>query len=142
MKRTIVQCLLMIVLASIPGLRAIRAQESDTRSAQASVEAWLSLIDRQSYAASWDEAAGLFKNAITQEQWKTAVQTARTPFGQLKSRALKSATSATTLPGAPDGEYVVFQFNTSFEQKAAAVETVTTIREKDGQWRVGGYFVR
>ena len=142
MKRTIVQCLLMIVLASIPGLHAIRAQESDTRPAQASVEAWLSLIDRQSYAASWDEAAGLFKNAITQEQWRTAVQTARAPFGQLKSRALKSATSATTLPGAPDGEYVVFQFNTSFEQKAAAVETVTAIREKDGQWRVGGYFIR
>jgi hypothetical protein len=37
-----------------------------------------------------------------------------------------------TLPGAPDGEYVVFQFNTSFEQKSAAVETVTAIREKDG----------
>jgi len=36
----------------------------------------------------------------------------------------------------------VFQFNTSFEQKQAATETVTTILEKDGTWRVGGYFVR
>jgi len=50
--------------------------------------------------------------------------------------------STTTLPGAPDGEYVVFQFNASFDQKAAAVETVTAIREKDGTWHVGGYFIK
>jgi hypothetical protein len=42
----------------------------------------------------------------------------------------------------PDGEYVVFQFNTSFEQKAAAVETVTAMREKDGTWHVAGYFIK
>jgi hypothetical protein len=55
---------------------------------------------------------------------------------------VKSVTSANTLPGAPDGEYVVFQFDTSFERKEAALETVTTIHEADGQWRVAGYFVR
>jgi hypothetical protein len=45
----------------------------------------------------------------------------------MKSRMLQNATSTTTLPGAPDGEYVVFQFNASFEYKSAAVETVTAI---------------
>ncbi len=60
----------------------------------------------------------------------------------MKLRTLKSATSTATLPGAPDGAYVVFQFTTSFEQKSAAVETVTAIREKDGTWHVGGYFVK
>ena len=105
-------------------------------------EAWLSLIDNQNYAASWDAAATLFRTRVTQEQWQTAAQTARAPLGQLKSRTLKSATSTTTLPGAPDGEYVVFQFTTSFEQKAAAVETVTAVREMDGKWHVGGYFIK
>jgi hypothetical protein len=142
MKRRIVQFLLLVVLASILGPRAIQAQESDTKAAQASAEAWLSLIDSQSYAASWNAAASLFRNAVTQEQWQAAAQTARAPLGRLKLRTLKSATSTTTLPGAPDGEYVVFQFNTSFDQKSAAVETVTTIREKDGTWHVGGYFIR
>jgi hypothetical protein len=92
--------------------------------------------------ASWDTAAGLFKNAVTQEKWQAAVQAARAPFGQMKSRTLKSATSTTTVPGAPDGEYVIFQFDASFEQKAASVETVTAIREKDGTWHVGGYFIK
>ena len=142
MTHRIVRFSLLVVLASILGSRFIHAQDSGTKAAQTSTEAWLSLIDSQSYAASWDAAASLFRNAITQEKWQAAVQAARAPLGQLKSRALKSATSSTTLPGAPDGEYVVVQFNTIFDQKAAAVETVTAIREKDGTWHVGGYFIK
>ena len=47
-----------------------------------------------------------------------------------------------TVPGAPDGEYVVIQFETSFENKKSAVETVTPMRDKDGRWRVSGYYVK
>jgi hypothetical protein len=46
------------------------------------------------------------------------------------------------LPGAPDGEYVVIQYESSFEHKQAAVETVTPMLDKDGTWRVSGYFIR
>lgn len=129
-------------LTCILGALSTRAQESPTKAAQSSAETWLSLIDNKSYAASWDTAATLFKNAITRDKWEASVRAARTPFGALKMRSLKSATSTTTLPGVPDGEYVVFQFNTSFEQKAAAVETATTVREKDGTGHVGGYFMK
>jgi uncharacterized protein DUF4019 len=91
---------------------------------------------------AWNEAGDFFKAAISQAQWAAAAKTARAPLGALNTRTLKSATARTTMPGAPDGEYVVFQYNTSFEQKSAALETVTTIRQKDGAWRVVGYFVR
>jgi hypothetical protein len=142
MRRRVSRFSMLVALASIRGSGFIQAQESSTKAAQTSVEAWLSLIDNQGYAASWDTAATLFRNAVTQEKWQAAAQAARSPLGQMKSRTLTSATPATTLPGAPDGEYVVFQFNTSFEQKSAAVETVTVIREKDGTWHVGGYFIK
>jgi hypothetical protein len=46
------------------------------------------------------------------------------------------------LPGAPDGQYVVIQFETSFENKHNAVETVTPMLEPNGQWRVSGYYIR
>ena len=142
MKGRVVRFSMLVALAAILGSGSIQAQESSTKAAQTVTEAWLSLIDNQNYAASWDAAATLFRTRVTQEQWQTAAQTARAPLGQLKSRTLKSATSTTTLPGAPDGEYVVFQFTTSFEQKAAAVETVTAVRENDGKWHVGGYFIK
>ena len=40
------------------------------------------------------------------------------------------------------GEYVVIQFETSFENKKAAVETVTPMMDKDGIWRVSGYYIK
>lgn len=48
----------------------------------------------------------------------------------------------TSLPGAPDGEYVVIQYKSSFENKKAAVETVTPMRDKYGAWRISGYFIK
>jgi hypothetical protein len=45
-------------------------------------------------------------------------------------------------PGAPDGEYVVIQFETSFEKKKSSIETITPIKEKDGSWRVSGYYIK
>jgi hypothetical protein len=47
-----------------------------------------------------------------------------------------------SLPGAPDGEYVVIQFATSFENKKSAIETVTPMLDSDGEWRVSGYFIK
>jgi hypothetical protein len=38
------------------------------------------LIDNQSYAASWDAAASVFRNAVTQEKWQAAAQAVRTPL--------------------------------------------------------------
>ena len=55
---------------------------------------------------------------------------------------MKTATYKTSLPGAPDGEYVVIQFDTSFENKKAAIETVTPMMDQDGTWRVSGYYIK
>jgi len=58
------------------------------------------------------------------------------------SRKVKSTTYKTALPGAPDGEYVVIEFESVFENKKAAVETVTPMMDKDGKWQVSGYFIK
>ena len=103
---------------------------------------WLTLTDRGDAAASWQAAASLFRRAVTAEQWEQAFVAARAPLGALVSRRIENASVAAELPGAPDGEYVVFQFSSSFEHKRSATETVTPMRDTDGQWRVSGYFIR
>ena len=117
-------------------------QESATQAAQAAAGSWLALTDAGQYGSSWDEAAGLFKTSVTKEAWSGAMKAVRLPLGALTRRQLKSATPARSLPGAPDGEYVVIQYDTQFQNKLSAVETVTPMREKDGSWRVTGYFIR
>ncbi len=110
--------------------------------AQKSADSWLALVDSGKYARSWDEASQFFKASITKPQWQNALQSTRDPLGKLVSRKLKSANYTKTLPGAPDGEYVVLQYETTFENKKSAVETVTPMLDKDGQWRISGYYIR
>jgi hypothetical protein len=57
-------------------------------------------------------------------------------------REIKSTQYTTTVPGAPDGQYVIIQYETSFENKKVAVETVTPMLDKDGTWRVSGYYIK
>jgi Protein of unknown function (DUF4019) len=71
-----------------------------------------------------------------------SLQAVRKPLGGVISRKAKSATYKTSLPGAPDGQYVVIQFKTSFEHKKSAIETVTPMVDKDGKWRIAGYFIK
>ena len=81
------------------------------------------------------------KSAASKADFEKSVRAVRTPLGKVVSRKVKSRQYATSLPGAPDGEYVVIQFETRFENKANALETITPMLDKDGKWKVSGYFI-
>jgi hypothetical protein len=103
---------------------------------------WLALVDARDARASWAAAATAFRRVVPEQRWAESLEAARGPLGTVESRQLVDAKPATELPGAPDGQYVVFRFETAFEHKSAAVETVTPMLDADGEWRVSGYFVR
>jgi hypothetical protein len=130
--------LLLLILAA----PAVPGTETPASGAESAARAWLTLLDAGKYADSWSSAAGVFRQKISASQWEAAAAGARAPLGALKSRTLQSATPRSTLPGAPDGEYVVIQFASSFEHKASAVETVTPMKDADGKWHVSGYFIQ
>jgi hypothetical protein len=114
----------------------------DSVQAEQAANAWLAMTDRDDADGSWHAASSLFQRAITPEQWSRALSAARGPLGALVQRALADAKPATELPGAPDGEYVVITYHSSFAHKRSATETVTPMREHDGLWRVSGYVIR
>ena len=118
------------------------AAETPEDAAQVAAESWLKLVDEGKYDESWDRAAKLFKGAVTKPKWREALSGTRAPLGKLVTRRVSSRRYAEKLPGAPDGKYVVIQFNTVFEHKASAVETITPMLHPDGVWRVSGYFIR
>ena len=105
-------------------------------------EAWLKLVDGAKYAESWEAAATPFRGAVNAETWAKAAGGVRAPLGSVVSRRVSAADYTTTLPGVPDGKYVVIKFDTTFEHKASAVETVTPMAESDGSWKVAGYFIK
>lgn len=110
--------------------------------ARAAAQQWLAQIDAGDYAASWRDGAAPFRAAVSQQQWQGAMQQMRGALGAAAGRTLTSATFTRSMPGQPEGQYVVIQYTTQFANKPQAVETVTPMREQDGSWRVSGYYVQ
>ncbi len=129
--------LLGLILVSM----SVYASDDKIRDADEAAGKWLALIDGRQYQDSWEQAASLFKQQVSTDNWRQSISTARQPLGAMISRKLISATYATSLPGAPDGEYVVLQYQTRFKYKKSAIETVTPMLDNK-RWRVSGYYVR
>ena len=104
---------------------------------------WLELVDSERYQAAWQTASKMFRSRISREDWAKAVSGVRAPLGDLVQRKLFHHRATRTMPGAPDGAYLVLRYKTAFVHKAAAIETVTLVQTpKDGSWRVVGYVVK
>jgi hypothetical protein len=132
---------LLVLSIVLPGCAKKGDTDAESQAEESSM-AWLELVDAGDYTASWEEAAGYFKGAVNRETWRQTVSAVRQPLGPVLSRQLRSKAYTTTLPGAPDGEYVVLEYDTVFENKEAAVETITPMKDEDGEWRVSGYYIK
>jgi len=110
--------------------------------ASAAADAWLGHIDAGDRAASWRETSSLFRQMVTEEQWTEAHEKVTAVLGHALGREMRDTEHRTSVPGAPDGHYVLLKYDTRFERKQEGVETVVTMLDTDGEWRVGGYFVQ
>ena len=121
------------------------AQTDNHKDAEAAAtlasQAWLKIIDAEDYAKSYLETGKIFQSAVTNEKWISSITPIRKQMGKLIARENFSTTYTTTVPGAPDGEYVILQFKTSFANKKEATETVSVVKE-NGSWKVVGYFIK
>ena len=117
-------------------------QTGGETAAKSAADVWLALVDDARYEDSWQATASIFQKLVAKEQWVKLASGGRGALGKLVSRKFKDAKFTHTMPGAPDGQYVVIQYETVFEKKASAIETVTPMLDQDGQWKVSGYFIR
>lgn len=102
---------------------------------------WIALLDQRRWKDSWNKAAALFQAGVSASVWVSKVQAVRQPLGAVSGRNFKDATEATSLPGAPTGQYEIIKFQTNFAQKADAIETIVLAHDAAG-WKVAGYFIR
>jgi hypothetical protein len=108
----------------------------------AAASAWLKLVDHRKYAQSWKDASSFFRSEITEDHWDDRINEVRTPLGPLVSRKLAITEPTMSLPGSPDGHYLVLQYQSSFAQKKVAIETIVMMLDQDGHYRTAGYFIR
>lgn len=126
--------------AGAPG-EPVQPRTEAEKNALAAALPWLAANDAGDYSKSWKESAAIVRSSVTESGWNLTMGMSRKPLGNLVSRRLKFVQSMKSPPNAPEGDYVVMQFDTAFTA-GNVVETVTFVLEADGQWRAAGYFLK
>ena len=136
----------LLVIASLIVCPTHAEAPADPRpAAVAAMQTWLHDIDQGQYGQSWKEASDSFQKAITADKWAAALNSVRTPLGKCTDRKLASSLHQTEVPGPTgpqQGDFVVAQFKTAFENLAFAVETVCFEKASDGTWKASGYYIK
>ncbi|MCA9398893.1 MAG: DUF4019 domain-containing protein [Candidatus Omnitrophica bacterium] len=117
-------------------------QQAQRTAALDAAQAWLETIDLVRYSQSWEMSSVLFQKAVNQEEWINILSVIRNPLGPINQRKRVFIENYTELPNAPDGEYIIIQYQTDFENRPGSFETVTMMREEDGAWKGAGYYIR
>ena len=101
---------------------------------------WLDIVDNGKYSESWERSDSFFQTQISKANWTAALENVRSPLGEVLSRSELAKKEYASLPGVPDGEYLVIQFKTDFQNKASSTETLT-LSKSSGAWLPVGYFI-
>jgi len=109
--------------------------------AQADGKEWLALLDSKHYADSWSQASALFRQKVDQATWSTQVKSVRDECGDLVSRKVSKVDPRKSLPGVPDGDYILLTYQSDFTKEQQLTETLVLTREND-HWRAAGYFIQ
>jgi hypothetical protein len=117
---------------------AVAAKEAAAASA---ARDWLKLIDSAAYGKAWDECAPAFRERVSRQQWVEGLPKNRAEFGAFKSRTMNGTAYRSSIPGAPEGEYVMVRFASDFEKNPAA-EEIVNLTLQAGAWRPVGYLLR
>ena len=100
---------LAIALLAVPTTYAMQADPHATeeQAAQRQALGFLGYLDQGRYADSYDYTGMLIRNQADRTSFAQQLQTARAGVGALQQRTLNDVTYSTTVPGAPQGQYVV-----------------------------------
>lgn len=114
--------------------------DADTAAARRAVDAWLALVDAGDYDTAYDTTATSFQENVTADEFRRETGMVRATLGAIRSRTVTTTRRTTTLPDAPPGDYIVFEFDAVYERRPDTGERVTAVLEY-GAWRVVGYYI-
>ena len=119
------------------------------REALNAAERWLVPLDGQRSADAWTMASESFKAKVARDTFRDGIAKIRKDYGKVEKRTGEKMAFRGDMP-APDqgnapvkpGTEVAILFDTTFAGPKQAQEEVTMILEKDGIWRVAGYYIK
>ena len=95
-----------------------------TKQAEQAVAAWLPVWDAGKTDETYDRLAEQTKKDVSLAQWVGYWTSVRKPLGAVRSRKLLKAEYIESLPTIPDRAGAMLQYETEFENRAHAIETI------------------
>lgn len=129
----------VLVLVTILPLQPALAGDTMDAEAVSAAENFLDLIDQHDYQTSWEQGSFMLHRELSQQEWHKELEPIRPLFGTPLGRSLIALRLRDRHPGYPDGQYAILSFESSFSNKAQAVESLILVKETDGVWRVLRY---
>jgi Protein of unknown function (DUF4019) len=120
---------------------AVDPHAAEEEAAQREALGFLGYLDHGRYADSYAYTGMLIRASNDRDAFAAQIKKAHAGTGALQSRNLIDASYATSVPGAPEGQYVLLHYQASFANRPEAVETLTLAFAK-GYWRVSGYYIK
>ena len=118
--RALALIVILLISTAIPAGAALLSQ---TR-AENQARDFLQQLDQGQSDESWQAMSAHFQAITDQARWKIRQQVIRASYGPLLSRDFKNVSYRTSFSLSPDGEYVIVQFRSSYQNKAESIETV------------------
>jgi len=134
-----VRLILVVTLVGIASALMTAATPAEDE-ASAAGQKWLALLDDLKYGESWSQAGSMFRDEVNQDQWVAVLKRLREPMGPMISRTAARIDFVKTLRGAPDGDYAIIHFTTSFKNKSGVTERLTLVKE-GGRWQAAAYAI-
>jgi hypothetical protein len=141
--------LLPLVLAALASASFAQTMMPAQREALNAAERWLVPIDGQRYGDAWSMSAESLKAKVPRDTFRDGIARIRKDYGKLVKRTGERMAFRGDMP-APDqgsaqpkpGTEVAIMFDATFASDKQAQEEITMVLEKDGVWRVAGYYIK
>ncbi len=137
---TVVTVLSVCLIAATARTGWTQKRDVDPQTLEATL-LWLALMDAGQYEEGWRQSHPLFQEKLDRDEWLQQMQKERGSLGEVKAREVYDSGYFGNIPNHPGLEMTVIQFQSSFENKPQAVETLSPVRLNGGPWKVGGYVI-
>lgn len=98
-------------------------------------------LDQGLYAQSWEKSGFLFRQTVSQNDWVKSLNLIRKPLGKAMSRKLGERRMIKDPYNLLKGQFMVVEFDTSFEHAPEGRELLILRSGSDDVWHVASYEV-
>jgi hypothetical protein len=135
--KTFLSIISTILLAVPVGAETLTSDHLDRQA-----RGYLEFLDQNNFEEAWEEMSDLFRSLNNKTHWQNQQQVIRSIYGPLSFRQLLRFSYRQSYSLSPDGEYVIVQYKSGYQNRTDTVETVVFDCRNDPECSIREYIIK